>query len=266
MVFNNLNNFRDFGGYQMLDGRRIKKNVLFRSDALCSLDDGEQRRLADEYGIKTVIDFRSSVERSSEPDLLPDTINLIYLTPKAELAELASATGIHKKRISTADRIRAGEYQQFYSLKQNMELMMRSFVNDPVNRTVYSEMLDIYCRAENMPVLQHCRGGKDRTGFGCMLMMEALGASKESVYQEYLLSNEYKKEEIAHKMDEYKSLTADKELLDNLYAMLTVQESYLSGAYDEIAQCFGSMEGFLRKGLNLTEEKQEQLKQLYLEL
>ena len=39
------------------------------------------------------------------------------------------------------------------------------------------------------PALLHCNGGKDRTGVTVAVLMTLLGASRQDVYREYLLSN-----------------------------------------------------------------------------
>ena len=57
-------NFRDLGGYATRDGRRVRWRRLYRSDALHHLSDADLRHVRDELGVRTIVDLRSSAERS----------------------------------------------------------------------------------------------------------------------------------------------------------------------------------------------------------
>jgi len=41
----------------------------------------------------------------------------------------------------------------------------------------------------NWPVPIHCSAGKDRSGIAVVLILEALGVDRETIMQEYLLTN-----------------------------------------------------------------------------
>ena len=63
-------NFRDFGGYDSLDGRRVKRGYLFRSGQLSTLSASDQNLLA-ELELDLVCDFRRLEEQERDPSLLP---------------------------------------------------------------------------------------------------------------------------------------------------------------------------------------------------
>ena len=69
LTFNNGFNFRDLGGYKTLNGQVLKWNTLVRSAHLSYFDRFEQRELY-RYGIRAVIDFRSTSEVALYPDQL----------------------------------------------------------------------------------------------------------------------------------------------------------------------------------------------------
>ena len=54
-------NFRDLGGYETTDGRRIPWRTLFRADGLSALTDHD-RGVVRQLGVATVIDLRTTVE------------------------------------------------------------------------------------------------------------------------------------------------------------------------------------------------------------
>lgn len=262
-----MQNFRDFGGYQTKTGKTIKKGMLYRSDALCDLSLEEQNMLEKKHRVRLIIDFRSSSERLSEPDKIIMGAKNIAITPKAKLAETASESIEKKKqkRKTSIEQIQSGETEHFEHMEKKMIEMMRSFVSEPENRKAYSQMLHQYTMEENYPILQHCRGGKDRTGFGSALVLGVLGVSEEIILEDYLLSNRYLASQISYKMDQYKKISNDKILLENLKSMLEVKKSYLKCAFEEMNRRYDGFKGFILDGLDFSEESQEKLKSILLE-
>ncbi|MDQ1512133.1 MAG: protein-tyrosine phosphatase, partial [Actinomycetota bacterium] len=61
MPFEACFNFRDIGGYETADGRRVRWGSVFRSDTLHRLTTADLER-ARELGVRTVIDLRSVAE------------------------------------------------------------------------------------------------------------------------------------------------------------------------------------------------------------
>lgn len=54
-----LYNTRDLGGIETTDGRRIRPHRLIRSGQLSGMTERDARVLAEEYELKTVVDFRT---------------------------------------------------------------------------------------------------------------------------------------------------------------------------------------------------------------
>ena len=50
--------------------------------------------------------------------------------------------------------------------------------------------MDVVLDQSNWPVLIHCNAGKDRAGVAVTLIMEALGVDRETIMEEFLLTNE----------------------------------------------------------------------------
>ncbi len=63
-------NFRDAGGLETRDGRRMKPGILYRSDELSRLSDGDLERLGG-LGLRSICDLRAPGERRRRPDRLP---------------------------------------------------------------------------------------------------------------------------------------------------------------------------------------------------
>lgn len=261
---NSLYNFRDLGGIVNKNGKKIRKKMLYRSNALNDLNEADQSILVDYYGVKSVIDFRNETERLSKPDSLPENVKYFPLAGSSMKLGDADYTN-NKKRMSTNDKIKLGLTQRYENMEEKMKDTMRSFVTDPVKRAMYSQMLWT-CLNEEAAVLIHCTAGKDRCGFGCAILLSALDVPKEAIYKDYLYTNVMKAKENERKMADFVSLTQDRMLLKNLNSMLIASATYMDAAMEEIDRIFGDVQGFLVQGLSFDSEAQSQLRMRFLEL
>lgn len=57
------------------------------------------------------------------------------------------------------------------------------------------KIFDILLANQDGSVLWHCTAGKDRAGFGTALVLSALGVDKNTVIDDYMLSNKYRADE-----------------------------------------------------------------------
>lgn len=71
-------NLRELGGYINSDNKQIRWRTLLRSDRLDSLPVSSQRQLID-YGVKTIIDLRSSLEVNLEQYALSKSSEIEYI-------------------------------------------------------------------------------------------------------------------------------------------------------------------------------------------
>ncbi len=64
-------NFRDFGGYKIQNGTKIKTGLLYRSESLARLTNNDLK-VIESLGIKVVCDLRADDEVRKEPDRIPN--------------------------------------------------------------------------------------------------------------------------------------------------------------------------------------------------
>lgn len=64
--WHNCSNVRDLGGLPTVDGRTTRRRAVIRSDSLDRLSRGGWGAL-EAYGVRTIIDPRSDIEREAEP-------------------------------------------------------------------------------------------------------------------------------------------------------------------------------------------------------
>jgi protein-tyrosine phosphatase len=230
-------NFRDLGGYRTESGRELRWRRLFRSDHLGSLTPADREVLA-QLGVAAAYDFRGVDERAAVPYEVPGL---------AQHALSIEPTVVqHMNEITAGGRALTGAIVQGL-----MEDLYRALIETHAHR--YAELFAHLLRAE-APLVFHCTAGKDRTGVAAALVLLALGVPRETVMQDYLLTNEFFKPHWAPPAD----LDAD-----TVRALWGVRPEYLLAAFDVLDRR-GGPESWLRREIGLDKAQVETLAQRYL--
>jgi protein-tyrosine phosphatase len=259
-------NFRDMGGYYTEEGRRVKTGLVFRSDSLHKLSDGDLKRL-EKMNIRTAVDFRSQAEREAQPDRLPEGVRLEVLSPDGETAALASVS--HKDdegkiaRLAEWEKTSQGHDFLIKNL-DSMEGQMRSFVTSENSIRAFSSFLRLLINSASSPLVFHCRGGKDRTGWAAALFLSILEVPREEIIREYLKTARYNSERNKKRMDQYRQYTDNKVVLDYISSLMETKESYIRAAFEEVDRQ-GGMDAYLDKAWGFYEADRTRLKEIYLE-
>jgi protein-tyrosine phosphatase len=92
------------------------------------------------------------------------------------------------------------------------------------------------------------------------------------VREDYLLSNEYRREEIEAQLGRIRQMGArdkgvppDQVDMTNVEAFYFLEGHYIDGSLEKAVEEYGSMEAFIREGLGITEEELRQLRAELLE-
>ncbi|MCD8153983.1 MAG: tyrosine-protein phosphatase [Clostridiales bacterium] len=244
-----LPNTRDLGAYSGRNGRRILPGRLLRSGDLYHVSMADTRVLAEDYKIRTVIDFRSEAERRRRPD-----------------TGIAGVQYYHLPLIEEEDRdlpeiLLSGEVLP----DQYMEEYYRNLIGDGYCLKKYAAFLDILLRCRTGAVLWHGSVGKDRTGVACALILCVLGVSEDTIREDYMQSNSYLEEDYRYMCRYLKTgLPENGTLRAGLKDCFRVRDSWLDLVFQEIRKQYGTMERFWRKGLFLTPKAVEELQAKYL--
>lgn len=245
-------NTRDLGGIVTKDGASIKKNKLIRSGELADLVPLDKERLVNDFKLTNIVDLRTDSEVASKPDPEIEHVKNFHYGVMKDSGVTASQEDFYKN----LDKVNGVEY---------MEKINEELVTDPTARENYKKFFDVLLASENGSTLWHCTAGKDRAGFATMLVLSALGVDKKSIFEDYLLSNKYRKSENEKTIEQVKEATNDnKGAVENITAMMEVRKSYLQTAYDTMEKEYGGVNGYLKKGLGLTDKDISNLKAIYL--
>lgn len=123
--------------------------------------------------------------------------------------------------------------------------------------------------AGDLPAVEHCSGGKDRTGVFAAILLTVLGVPRETVIRDYLLTTDYAlaPERIEQTASDLQTILGLSQRPDAAYvrARMTTKPEALQSAFESIATSFGSFDGYLRNGLKITDSELELLRRRLLE-
>lgn len=244
-------NFRDLGGYETEDGRRLRWGKLYRSSKLSGLTH-EDVDYIKRLGVTLICDFRQVIEQELEPTLLAHEHPALL----ASLPVMPGSThnfieNLHNGIISVEDPA------------QFMEQINRDFVVNQLPQ--YAEMFRLLL-AGDQQLLIHCASGKDRTGFGAALILDVLGVGEEAIVDDYLLTNRYLPvdQEVTRLSRQFTDHTGGAVAEEVLRPLLELRPEYIRACFDEIRRRYDSREHFFEAALNLDEARRQQLKDRYL--
>ena len=87
-------NARDLGGLPTMDGRKVRTGLLLRSGELAGITDADAHTLS-QYPLRTVIDFRTDLEREQKPDRVLAGVRYIHCPIVQQAAAIVSDGRVH---------------------------------------------------------------------------------------------------------------------------------------------------------------------------
>jgi len=244
-------NFRDLGGYQNQDGRRVKWRKILRCGHLANLSEKDLDTL-EKIGVSKIHDFRRKEEQQQSP------------------SAAIRAEFIEDYQISIGDISRFWEFlfEGELTAESSHELVVNSYRSCiKVVIPAFSRfMRQIIENTENASVF-HCSAGKDRTGMAAALILSALDVPRETIIEDYLLTRKYYDSSklvdiIEGHLRDAKVKNWEREWL---MPYVSVHEDNIAAFLDAIDQHYGSMKNYLISGLNLSEVDLQLMKQQFLD-
>ena len=241
-------NTRELGGYKTTDGKTIKWGKLFRSDKLSDISKTDQAYLQN-LGIKKIVDFRSEQEKAEDPNIIPTGISYVEMP--------ISVDGAMRSKIEAVLKGETDREVQSFLIDANKEFV-----------TNYADVYENFLRGlidEDTPTLFHCTAGKDRAGFAAAITLIALGVSKEDVINDYMKTNAFTQERIEEILDQIELMSLYQSDVEILRPLLGVEQIYIETAFRTAEDKYGSLENFIRDGLNISDEDIQKLRNKFLE-
>lgn len=252
-------NFRDAGGYRTADGKWVRMGLLYRSDGLDALTDGDLATIR-RAGIRLICDLRADDERERAPNRLPEGAEVLIADvvkndedAAAMMAALMGGSDAVPGALATA----ADQEARFAAF------MDRSYRRMAVSDTAHAAYRAVFGRltgAAPAPTVFHCSGGRDRTGWTNAVFLTALGVPRETVLQDYLLSNVYLAPRSAKLMERLQG-RFEPAVLEK---MAKLQPEYLATGFAEVERRYGSFDAYLRDGIGLHDAQLARLREHFL--
>lgn len=228
-----LINFRDFGGYPTVDGRRVKTGYLYRSGRVDRASKRDRERLH-ALGVKTVIDLRSARERRRAPS------RPAHLWPGVRVVSLPMPFDeIIRERLKPLlfrRDVRAAVYE-----------MVEGVYIDTVDHSCsqVAALFTLLQQPQVYPLLIHCRAGRDRTGFISIVIQLALGVRMEDIIHEYLRSDAYILPQARRAVRWLKALSLGIFSAQSLRAVFASRERYVHTVIAKIENEYGGILEYL---------------------
>ena len=242
-----VHNFRDYGGYAVAGGGKVKTGLLFRSGHHAHADDGDLATVAN-LRLGYVIDLRGQSERERHMCRRPEGFAGKTIYFEGETAGLAPHLEAAQGNVDAASA-----HQAMVNLYG--ALPDREGVNWVLKR-YFSALAD-----GKGSSLVHCAAGKDRTGIAVDLLHYTLGVHPDDAMEDYLLTNQSPRNEerIRHGMElmgeKYGGI--DEEAVR---VLMGVDAEFLEAARRSVKARFGSTDAYLEQVLNVDAAKREALK------
>jgi protein-tyrosine phosphatase len=251
-----VRNFRDVGGLPTVDGRRVRHGRLFRSGHLAHATE-EDATFLSSLGLHTIFDFRNAADQKLEgPDVeLPGVRNVnLPLTDPADGSEFWKM-------------VRDGDVEQLRGhlgdgkAANRMIGSYRTIVKD---RTAeHSHVLHALAE-DSVPALMHCAAGKDRAGLSIAVTLLALDVERDAIVADYLESNATHRRYKVRRNGSSEAARSP-EVMELLSPLFDARAEYLTAAFETIEETWGGIDAYLERGLGVTPEQRERLRERLLD-
>jgi len=250
-------NFRDLGGYETGDGRRVKWGRVYRSGVMQGLTDADYDYLSG-LGIQVVCDLRTAEERRAEPTKWrAGEIDYQTFSDPEEEADANPLVQVFSDPDVTSEMVTAMMTELYSGILEQQA-------------PAYTAMFDELANGD-LPLAFNCSAGKDRAGVGAALILTALGVPRETVVDDYALSEQvvdYSAEfELGNEeIDPESPYAFLAQLPPELVAPLMRSDpAYIAAVFEEIEAEHGSAIAFIQAELGVEDAELAQIRERLLE-
>jgi len=240
-------NLRDFGGYATADGRRVKAGMLYRSGTMFMLTAEDEAHLT-ALEIVTICDFRSSDERRREPTRWHGEATEYWSRDYSHGG--GDLTAMFREATTSSGRLR--------------DMMIALYRDIPVDHAPAFRAVFDRLAAGQVPLLINCTAGKDRTGVGAALVLAMLGVPRETIVEDYLLTNEADFDRLLARegtaLSPFARLPAE-----TIRPMFAAEADYLDTMFDELDRSHGGVDTYLSDVIGVDAEARAQIRAHLLE-
>lgn len=252
--FENVRNFRDFGGYEGAGGRQVRTGVLFRSAQFGEASEADLKAL-EGYNIKLQADLRRPDERERHGHRWPVEGVQVLASDKGTATQAPHVRFLSEVAVDApkahgwmADYYRAAPFKE-----QHVETFSEWFKG-------------LRALGRDEAAVVNCAAGKDRTGILCALTHHVLGVDQDAIYADYELTNSAanvteRLPEMARMFNEHIGKDFDHAVY---HPFVGVDVAFLEAAMASIADQSGDLDTYLAETLGVGASERDELRAAYL--
>ena len=240
-----VHNFRDYGGYAVEGGGRLRDGMLWRSAHHEAATDEDLAAL-DALGLETIIDLRGDDERELHPCRRSENFSARVLFAGGVTAGLAP----HLQAAGGTIDVETARVR-----------MIDTYAGMPYRPALVATLrLYLAALAEyDAPSLVHCVAGKDRTGFAVAIVHSLLGVHEDDLMHDYLLTNSAGKieERIAQGGDVIRARYNADIHDEAIRTLMSVNPIFLDAALATVRRDHGDVPSYAEAVLNFTPDMRD---------
>ena len=250
-------NARQLGGYQ-IGNQRIKENLLLRSAKISSLSEEDSMLLCDKYKVQCIYDFRGKEESFSAPDVIPGKARYLSLALSFTGDDHKIDTKFENEEQMIGMLLQYADHPSVQAMCTSMyDLIFFEESSQEVYRQFFADLLTV--DPKEGAVLWHCTQGKDRAGSASAMLLAALGADRELIMTDFILSKDYYDPMASRIKTETES---QKRVINTL---ISANPEIFEATLDKVDAKYGSLRKYLTECIGVTPEMMEVLRNRYLE-
>ena len=252
-----VHNARQLGGYR-IGKQRIKDNLLLRSAKISELSEEDSTLLCDKYKVQCVYDFRGKKESLSAPDVIPGNARYLSLALSFTGEESETDTKFENEQQMIGMLLQYADHPSVQAMCTSMyDVIFFEESSQEVYRKFFADLLTV--DPKDGAVLWHCTQGKDRAGSASAMLLAALGANRELIMADFILSKDYydpMASQIKTETDMQKTV---------INTLISANPEIFEATLDKVDAKYGSLSNYLNECIGVTPEMMDVLSNRYLE-
>ena len=252
-----VHNARQLGGYRIGD-QSIKQNLLLRSAKLSGLSEMDSILLDETYKVQRIYDFRGKDESLSAPDVIPGKARYLSLALSFTGGESQFDVKFESEEQMIGMLLQYADHPSVQAMCTSLyDIIFFEETSQEVYRQFFADLLKT--NPEEGAVLWHCTQGKDRAGCASAMLLAALGANRELIMADFILSKSYY-DPIASQI---KTETEMQRMVIN--TLISANPEVFEATLDKVDAKYGSLRNYLTTCIGVTPEMMNVLRDRYLE-
>ena len=251
-----VQNARQLGGY-IIGNKKVKDNLLIRTAKLSEMSEADSTLLCDKYNVQHIFDFRGADEAVADPDVIPGNAGYSSLAISFSSGESQSGIKLDSQSEIIKMLLEYAEHPSVQAMCTNMyDMIFLEESSQEVYRRFFAELVAL--DPEEGAVLWHCTQGKDRAGSASAMLLAALGADRNLIMADYILSKDYYEPVVSRIPVQTE---AQKTVINSL---IGANPAIFEATLDKIDAKYGSFSNYLTECIGVTPQMMQTLREKYL--